>query len=156
MSMPLHITLCVYLNIKERFPERDYQLLVGVIELIMCTWILVATANGPASLVKDATSLEKLFLSGLVNHFSLPVLPGPWSCRTGRGRWWLVQQQLSLVAEGESRFSEARAAAQFSALDNTHRLSWLITVCVILEFLNPALEEKDFTTQHLLKMHFDR
>lgn len=87
----------------------------------MCTWILMPTATGSASLVKDAACLQKLFLSGMANHFSLPVLPVPWSCGTGRGRWWLVQQQQWLLAEGESRFSEA-AAAQFSALDNTHRL----------------------------------
>lgn len=119
--MLLQIALCVYLNIKARLAERDYQLLVGVIELIMCTWILMATATGSVSLVKDATSLQKLFLSGLVSHFSLPVLLAPWSCRARGVRWWLVQHQL-LLTGGESRFSEARAAAQSSGLDNIHRL----------------------------------
>lgn len=87
MTVSLQIALRVYLTIKARFVETDYLLLVGVIELINCTWILVATVTGSASLVKDATSLQKLFLSGLVNDFCLPVLPAPWSYGTGRGRW---------------------------------------------------------------------
>lgn len=118
----LQIALCVYLNIKARFAERDYQLLVAVTELIMCTWILVATATGSASLLKDAGSFQKLFLSGLVNHFSFPLPFAHWSCRTGRGQWWLDQQQQQLLTGGESRFSEA-TAAEFSALGNAARLS---------------------------------